>query len=75
MTKLREIRLTDRLSARVASRKALAVENEDGMSTVEYAIGIVGAGCAAGMLIKFLNSDAFFQIIKNLVNFAIKKFL
>jgi len=80
VTKLREIRLTDRISARIASRTALAGDDEGrhdeaGMATVEYAVGIIGAGCAAGILIKFLKSDAFFQIIKNVVNKAVDAFV
>lgn len=75
MTTLRELRLTDRLSAFFGSRKAAAAgeEAEVGMSTVEYAIGLVGAGCAAGILVKFLQSNEFGNLIKKIILGLISK--
>jgi hypothetical protein len=65
-------RLTDRLSASIQSRLVRSGDSEAGMTTAEYAVGTVAAGCAGTILYKVTTSDQFLQIVKGLIFKALK---
>lgn len=74
MSHPRDLRLSDRICARIASRAAMT-DPEAGMTTSEYAVGTVAACGAAGILVTFMKSEAFQDILKELVMKSLRKWL
>ena len=68
MSALKNLRLTDRVSARIASR--MADDSDAGMTTAEYAVGTVAACGSAGVLYKFFTSEEFKHLIIAIVKKA-----
>ena len=68
-------RLTDRLSARIQSRVAVAeTDREAGMTTAEYAMGTVAVAGCGGVLYKVITSPQVLEVIKKVIIHAFKIF-
>ena len=68
MSALNNLRLTDRVSARIAARAADL--DDAGMTTAEYAVGTMGACAGAGILYKFFTSEEFKHLLIEVVKKA-----